>query len=113
LQRTRQHVGKNRSGQPFSKTRGVALAALRQRQIGKSCMLTRDAPGSLPVARQINYRNNFARHGRSIDKAIARSSRLYVRRGLGCAALLLWLCGRFATSEQSLNYIKRHWIKKV
>ena len=67
LQRTRQHFRENRSGQPFSKTRGVALAAFRQRQIGKSCMLTRDTPGSLPVARQINYRNNFAHHCWSID----------------------------------------------
>src|SRR5437899_1070766 len=67
LQRTRQHFRENRSGQPFSKTSGVALAAFRQRQIGKSCMLTRDTPGSLPVARQINYRNNFAHHCWSID----------------------------------------------
>jgi hypothetical protein len=42
------------------KLSGVALAALSQRQIGTSCVLTSQAPGSFAVSRQINGAEFFA-----------------------------------------------------
>src|ERR1700751_5791356 len=57
LQWTRPHLRENQSGQPFSKTRGVALATLGQRQVGNPRVLARYAPGGLAVARQINGKN--------------------------------------------------------
>src|SRR5947207_3598888 len=60
LQGTRENLGENKSRQPLPKSARIAFAAFRQRQIGKSGMLTCSAPGSLPVTRQIDYRKNFA-----------------------------------------------------
>src|SRR5262249_335634 len=40
LQRAGQYFREDQSSQPFSKTRGVALAALGQRQVGKTGVLT-------------------------------------------------------------------------
>src|SRR5215467_3922308 len=56
-QRAGQYFRENQSGQPFSKAYGVVFAALGQRQVGNPRVLTRQAPGSLAVTRQINGKN--------------------------------------------------------
>jgi hypothetical protein len=54
LQRTREDLREKQSGQSFPKPTGVAFAALREWQIGKSRMLPRETPRGFPVPRKIN-----------------------------------------------------------
>ena len=49
---------------------------------------------------------NFAHQVTRTDHLLA--FRFHERGRLGCARLLLWFCGRFATSEESFNHVKRY-----
>jgi hypothetical protein len=60
LQRAGKHLGEGHSTEPFLKPSRIALAAFSERQIGKSCVLARQAPGGLSVPGHVNYWECFA-----------------------------------------------------
>ncbi len=49
LQQAGKHPGETYSAQPFPDLARIALATFRERQVGKSRVLTRDSPGGFPV----------------------------------------------------------------
>ena len=49
LQRARKHFGKTQSAQPFRESARIAFAAFRERQIRKTCVLTRDSPSGFSM----------------------------------------------------------------
>src|SRR5215472_3568201 len=54
LKRAGQHAGEFQPCQPFAETEGVAFAALRQREVGTTGMLTGHGPGCLTVPGQVD-----------------------------------------------------------
>jgi hypothetical protein len=71
LQMDLSHLREIQFGQPLSKPQGVAFATLRERQIGKSRMLSRDAPSGLAVTSEINHGKNIRFRGRSAPNPFA------------------------------------------
>src|SRR5215470_19096111 len=59
LQGTGEHLGESQSFQSLSEASGVALPALRERQVGGPCVLTRKTPGGFPVPSHVNDRKRF------------------------------------------------------
>src|SRR5437773_3513346 len=60
LQRAGKHLGESYSTQPFLKPACIALAAFRERQVGKSSVLARERPRGFPVPGEVNDRQHFA-----------------------------------------------------
>src|SRR6516165_10630316 len=71
LQWAGEDPGNSQSAQPLTEGAGIAFAALGQRQVGPAGVLPREAPGGLPVPRQVYNRKRFA-HGpvRSLERPL-------------------------------------------